>query len=349
MPTSAVVVFREGGLDPILVAIEAEVAKHVPDLTTAKGRKEIKSLAYKVTRSKTYLDELGKNLNEDAHKSIDAVNAERNRMKERLETLKDSVTKPLDTWEEIEAKRVLEIRKAIDRFHQAPTHAFENAAQISDQIAAVKDLPDSEAFFGEFAGEASMAREVALKTLEAMLEKQQKHDKDMAELEALRKADEERQAKEAEAEKKAKQEEKQRLAEQQQKEREEAERLAREQAVQQAKEQAERAAQEREAQLLADNERMQQEAKQREERLLADAKRREEEAVRLEREKVERQQREDAAERKRREENTRIRNNTKRNAVEAMMKWGVSLTVGEAEILFDAIDAGKIPKISIHY
>ncbi|EGT6367902.1 cell envelope biogenesis protein TolA, partial [Escherichia coli] len=34
----------------------------VPDITTAKGRKEIAYLAYKVAQTKTYLDGLGKDL-----------------------------------------------------------------------------------------------------------------------------------------------------------------------------------------------------------------------------------------------------------------------------------------------
>lgn len=53
---------KEGGIDPIIARIEAEVRSHVPDVTTKRGRDAIASLAYKVARSKTTLDEAGKSL-----------------------------------------------------------------------------------------------------------------------------------------------------------------------------------------------------------------------------------------------------------------------------------------------
>ena len=59
--TALVALFKtENGLDPLIERIAAEVRAHVPDLTTAKGRDAIKSLAYKVARSKTMLDDAGK-------------------------------------------------------------------------------------------------------------------------------------------------------------------------------------------------------------------------------------------------------------------------------------------------
>ncbi|MDK1212508.1 cell envelope biogenesis protein TolA, partial [Cronobacter sakazakii] len=58
---NAMTVFKSTDqIEDILQKVEREVMSFVPDVTTAKGRKEIASLAYKVAQTKTYLDGLGK-------------------------------------------------------------------------------------------------------------------------------------------------------------------------------------------------------------------------------------------------------------------------------------------------
>ena len=52
----------ENGLDPWIAKIRKEVESFVPDVTTKKGRDAIASIAYKVAKSKTALDNLGKEL-----------------------------------------------------------------------------------------------------------------------------------------------------------------------------------------------------------------------------------------------------------------------------------------------
>ena len=49
-------------LDPLIEAIEKEARSLVPDVTTKKGRDAIASMAHKVARSKTYIDNAGKDL-----------------------------------------------------------------------------------------------------------------------------------------------------------------------------------------------------------------------------------------------------------------------------------------------
>jgi hypothetical protein len=114
------VMFRAAdGLDPIIARIEAEVRSHVPDLTTAKGRKEIASLAHKVSRSKTALDDAGKALNEEARAQINAVDAERRKVRDRLDALRDEARAPLDKWEADEAARVDALKSRLARLRDA--------------------------------------------------------------------------------------------------------------------------------------------------------------------------------------------------------------------------------------
>ena len=62
--------------------VKAEIDAFEPNLATASSRKEIASLAYKVTRTKTAIDNAGKKLNEDARAKINAVDAQRRKVRE---------------------------------------------------------------------------------------------------------------------------------------------------------------------------------------------------------------------------------------------------------------------------
>lgn len=95
----------EGGLEPLLVAIEKE-ARAVPVvLNTQNGRDNIASLAYKIARTKTTVDAIGKGLNQEHQKQIDLVNAARNIAWARFESLQKEIRKPLDDWEAAEKAR----------------------------------------------------------------------------------------------------------------------------------------------------------------------------------------------------------------------------------------------------
>ena len=54
------VIFSESGMPKLLSEIKEKVIAHVPDVTTDSGRKDIASLAYNIARSKTLIDNLGK-------------------------------------------------------------------------------------------------------------------------------------------------------------------------------------------------------------------------------------------------------------------------------------------------
>jgi hypothetical protein len=347
LPATALEIYKDGGLDPILSAIEAEVRNHKPELGTAKGRGEIASLSHKVAKSKVYLDNLGKDLVSEWKKKSAVVDAERKRMRDKLDSLRDEARQPLTEWEQAEEKRVSEIREAINSFHRAGSAAYENAAGIQKALDCLNRFSPADDSFAELKGEAQMALDVAIKTLHQSLEKQRKHEADMAELERLRQAEEERKARELEEARKREETDRKARAENERQEREE--RIRRE-----AEEKAKREAEERERRLIAEKERVEREAKQAAERAErekqeaeARANRQAEEAARRERENIERQRLAEEAERKRREENTRIRNNVKKKAVGAMVVVGFQLA--DAEIMFNAIDLGQIPNISVRY
>lgn len=114
-PQNALAVFSEPGkLDPILERIASEVRTFVPDVSTAKGRKDIASLAYRVAQSKTYLDNLGKELVAEYKELPKRIDANRKLMRDSLDALKDEARAPLDAWEAEQASIEAERQAAIE-------------------------------------------------------------------------------------------------------------------------------------------------------------------------------------------------------------------------------------------
>lgn len=89
----------KGGINHILLEIERLSKGFYLTVKTEQGRKDIKSLAYKIARSKTFIDGVGKQVTAEWQKKVRAVNAERNYAKQFLDDLKKSVRAPLDEWE----------------------------------------------------------------------------------------------------------------------------------------------------------------------------------------------------------------------------------------------------------
>ena len=95
----AVALYTEGGMNIILTEIEAKVKAFKPDVSTEESRKEITSFAYKIARSKTLLDDLGKELVSEKKKEVKKVDAVRKEARDFCDNLKAGVRKPLDEWE----------------------------------------------------------------------------------------------------------------------------------------------------------------------------------------------------------------------------------------------------------
>ncbi|BBS23369.1 hypothetical protein WP5W18E06_39060 [Klebsiella quasipneumoniae] len=86
-------------LDPLIEAIEKGARSLVPDVTTKKGRDAIASMAHKVARSKTYIDNAGKDLVAELKALPKQIDESRRVVRERLDALKDEMRRPLTEWE----------------------------------------------------------------------------------------------------------------------------------------------------------------------------------------------------------------------------------------------------------
>ena len=137
---NAVELFTGKKLDDLLVQIRQETATLVPDLTTVSGRKEIASVAYKVARSKTAIDDAGKELVAEWKKQSAVVDASRKKARDYLDALRDEVRAPLDEWEAEEARKEQEAVEAA-RIRREAEEA-ERLAEIERREAVVREAEE---------------------------------------------------------------------------------------------------------------------------------------------------------------------------------------------------------------
>lgn len=118
-------------LDPLLEKIETEARSLVPDVSTKKGRDAIASMAHKVARSKTYIDNAGKDLVAELKAIPKQIDESRRIARERLDALKDEVRRPLTEWE-AEQERI----KAEEEMNAWHAEALEMNIKFDQELAA---------------------------------------------------------------------------------------------------------------------------------------------------------------------------------------------------------------------
>lgn len=193
-------IYNTGNIDSVLEKIFQEARSHKSDISTKKGRDEIASLAYKVSRSKTFLDDLGKKLGEDAKKTLDAINSERKKVRDSLDLLKDEVRKPLTEWENAEKERIAGHEAEILRIEHLGVESEMKWQQLGVEIllSHKTSIQDHKREWEEFEARAVEVRSVALLKIERAIVDFQKWKSDQEELERLRAAEAARKQKEHE-------------------------------------------------------------------------------------------------------------------------------------------------------
>ncbi len=74
-----------GAIDPILADIRKRIDAFVGDVTTKRGREEIASFAYKLARSKTFIDDAGKTLVAEMKEIPKKIDASRKHVRDTLD------------------------------------------------------------------------------------------------------------------------------------------------------------------------------------------------------------------------------------------------------------------------
>lgn len=312
----------QGGSLLLVDRIAEEVRKHVPDVTTKKGRDAIGSLAAKVSKSKTIAEKYAKDLVAEEKARIKLVDDDRIQFVKRMDALRDEILAPRDAWEQAEKDRIALIENKVNSLKQEFGSGL--STDIKRDIERIKSIEIDDSFM-EFQDKAKLQKYETLELLESIL------------IESL-------QREELEAE-----QEKLRIAEQERLQREHEERIAREA--------AEKATREAEEKARFEAERVQREkleAEQREARLKAEKEAAELRAVQAaenERKRIEAEQVAKAeAERKAaeaREADVAHKKQICSEALKGLTDLGVSVDQGKA--ILNAINKGLVPHVSIKF
>jgi len=158
------------GLDPLIDKIKQAAESSSSDIDTAKGRKEIVSNAFKVTKTKTYLTEQINNLIEEKNKEIEPtlkiislLKDNQKIMESQLSRLSKDTRKTVTDWEETEKEKLLAEQEKIrdeklaeekDRDHEIANFMHDNfcreqaeaieAERIEQEAVAAKAKSDQE-------------------------------------------------------------------------------------------------------------------------------------------------------------------------------------------------------------
>ena len=190
--------FTPKAMDQVLKDITDKAKAFVPDMSTEKGRKAIASMAYQVSRTKTFLDEKGLSLTAGWAAQKKLVDLERNKIKSTLDNLRDEVRAPLDEWEDANEKRINERKERIVLIEEAKNFSTGHSLEVVQN--AIKGLATLiEFYWQEFSVKAKNCHDESLDILvkvEAQI-KVQLAEKE--ELDKLRLEKEEREKKDRDA------------------------------------------------------------------------------------------------------------------------------------------------------
>ncbi|EFV5169057.1 hypothetical protein HQR78_000248 [Salmonella enterica] len=321
VPDMAPSIYVENGLEKFLEQIRESV-KEVPDLSTAKGRARIASLAAQVSRSKTAVEKPGRDYLRHLKEAVKPAEAELRRFVSACDEMRDEVRRPLTEWE-AEQERI----KAEEAMNAMHVEALEMNIKFDQELADKFEADHEMALLMNDAFD----REVAEKKAEAERQRiaHEEELKRQAEEKAKREAEEkiereraESARREAELKFKAEQAERDRIA-------------AEQKAEAEKKEAADRAEREKQEAIAAEQRKAQEEA----DRIKREAE--EKEADRLAEEK---RIADEAAARAADVEHRRAIN---ASAVQALIEQGIPEDWAKACVV--AIARGKVPATTINY
>ena len=320
------------GLDPLIDSVREAVREFNHDLTTDKGRKATASLAAKVSKAKTFLDGLGKDLVSDWKEKSKVVDSVRKSMRDELDALRDEARAPLTAWENAEKARLQALEESIERLKSYQERLEdESSSAYRNKLDLLKSITIDDSY-EERKAEAFEIKEKAITFLELKIIDQEKVEAERAELERLRK----------EAEARAKADEEERL-------RKEGEERTKKEADEKIKAAFERAEAEKQK-AIEESHRQELDARRKaeaQEYAVNQAEERAKQAEENARLKLDQEAKAKADADAKREANAKHNKKIKTEAKTALIELGIDEKMAVKIVM--AIDENKIPNVTIHY
>lgn len=158
----------DNGLDQLFESLKSQVSGLVFDMDDKASREECASIAYKVSRSKTAVDDFGKDLVADAKAKIKVVDNKRKKWRESCDDLRDEIRKPLDEYEAKIKAESDRLKSNINNITMMLDVSYNSVDQVDAAICTLKALKITEEQFGAFEGDAKLAKYETLEQLEGI-------------------------------------------------------------------------------------------------------------------------------------------------------------------------------------
>lgn len=188
-PEQAPALYTQNGLEGFLEQIRKSV-NEVPDLSTAKGRARIASLAAQVSRSKTAVEKPGREYLKRLKELPKEVEAELRRFVTECDVIRDETRRPLTEWEQAEESRKNALQQRLNDLRAlgdviGADGNYLPSVDIQARISEAKSIALDDSW-EEVAAEAGVAKDATIQKLEAAFIVAKQREDQAAELERLR-------------------------------------------------------------------------------------------------------------------------------------------------------------------
>lgn len=336
----AVAFQKENGIQDLFDRMAEQARSIVPDVSTKKGRDAIASQAYKVSKSKTAVDNHGKDLVAGIKAQAAVIDRDRKAWRDQCDALRDEIRKPLDEWEQAEKDRIALIENKINSLKQEFGSGFSD--DIKRDIERIKSIEIDDSFM-EFQDKAKLQKYETLELLESILAESLQREEQEAQQEKLRIAEQERLQQERDAQI-AREAAEKATREAEEKARFEAERVEREK--REAEQREARLKAEKEAALLREEQLKQQAIEQAKQAEIQKQQAIEAERLRIEAEQAARIKADQEAEAARLANKEHMRS-INREILNKLCEIG--LDEGQAKAVITAIANNQVPCVSVKY
>ena len=196
-PANALAVFTQPDKAQVLLAeVRGFVESLTNDVSTKKGRDGIASVAYKIARTKTAVDAVGKDLVDEYKEIPKRIDATRKLLRDGLDEIKDKWRQPLTDYEDAEKERISVLDERLNHIQMLKnsvelTTAYQPSATILDLISKLELIAIDESW-QEYKDRAAMAKEAAKVELDKALQTSLTFEAQQAEIAMLKAKQEEK-------------------------------------------------------------------------------------------------------------------------------------------------------------
>lgn len=181
---------QAGGLQSIIDQITQQAHEQAKglDASTAANRKKLASIAYSVAQAKTGIDGEGKDLVSEAKDKIKVVDGNRKAVRDKLDTLRDTIRQPVTDYEQAEQARLAAIQAVLDQLDTLASNDSDGQRLSAEQLHMRKHQATALAKnnYGDMAADVAAKAESTLKYLDTAIAAAEEYEQQQAEIERMR-------------------------------------------------------------------------------------------------------------------------------------------------------------------